>query len=94
MTANIKPKRKPDRIKKGLQRTLYEKRCRGMFKYTRILFLISIAATCMIGSTDAAQLVINEFAARNDSEQPLRNGELLDEDGDPSDWIEIYNPTE
>ena len=37
--------------------------------------------------------VISEFMASNDSKEPLEDGELLDEDGDSSDWIEIYNPT-
>jgi hypothetical protein len=64
-----------------------------MLKYTRISLLALIATTYMIGASNAAQLVINEFMARNDSAQPLRKGDLLDEDGDPSDWIEIYNPT-
>jgi hypothetical protein len=39
-------------------------------------------------------LIISEFMAINGSKQPLSAGELLDEDGDSSDWIEIYNPTE
>ena len=37
--------------------------------------------------------VISEFMASNGSKEPLAEGELLDEDGDSSDWIEIYNPT-
>ncbi|MBN2594355.1 MAG: chitobiase/beta-hexosaminidase C-terminal domain-containing protein, partial [Sedimentisphaerales bacterium] len=37
--------------------------------------------------------VISEFMASNGSSEPLDEGELLDEDGDSSDWIEIYNPT-
>ncbi len=37
--------------------------------------------------------VINEFMASNGSRQPLGAGELLDADGDSSDWIELYNPT-
>ena len=37
--------------------------------------------------------VISEFMASNGSREPLDEGELLDEDGDSSDWIEIYNPT-
>jgi hypothetical protein len=37
--------------------------------------------------------VISEFMASNGSKEPLDEGELLDEDGDSSDWIEIYNPT-
>jgi len=40
-----------------------------------------------------AALVISEFMAVNGSKLPLGKGELLDEDGDSSDWIEIYNPT-
>jgi hypothetical protein len=63
-----------------------------MFKFIRISLLALIATTYLVGPANAAQLVINEFMARNDSEPPLRNGDLLDEDGDPSDWIEIYNP--
>jgi len=39
-------------------------------------------------------LIISEFMAINGSKQPLAAGELLDEDGDSSDWIEIYNPME
>jgi len=39
-------------------------------------------------------LIISEFMAINGSKQPLTAGELLDEDGDSSDWIEIYNPTD
>ena len=64
-----------------------------MFKFIRISLLTLIATTYLIGSANAAQLLINEFMARNDSEPPLRNGDLLDEDGDASDWIEIYNTT-
>jgi len=38
--------------------------------------------------------VISEFMASNGSSEPLAEGELLDEDGESSDWIEIYNPTD
>ncbi|MEN6429100.1 MAG: chitobiase/beta-hexosaminidase C-terminal domain-containing protein, partial [Phycisphaerales bacterium] len=38
--------------------------------------------------------VINEFVASNGSAAPLGAGELLDSDGDSSDWIELYNPTQ
>ena len=31
--------------------------------------------------------VISEFMALNGSKEPLEEGELLDEDGDSSDWI-------
>ena len=38
-------------------------------------------------------VVINEFLASNGSRAPIDpdRGELLDEDGDASDWIELYN---
>jgi len=38
-------------------------------------------------------VVINEFLASNGSRAPVDpdQGELLDEDGDSSDWIELYN---
>ena len=36
-------------------------------------------------------LLITEFLASNASSEPLGKGELLDEDGDSSDWIEIFN---
>ena len=36
-------------------------------------------------------LLINEFMASNNSRPPLDPGELLDEDGHSSDWIELYN---
>ena len=38
-------------------------------------------------------VVITEFLAHNDSGALEDEGELLDEDGDASDWIELYNPT-
>lgn len=37
--------------------------------------------------------VISEFLTHNDSSVPLEAGELLDEDGQASDWIELFNPT-
>ncbi|MHC4111660.1 MAG: lamin tail domain-containing protein, partial [Planctomycetota bacterium] len=39
-------------------------------------------------------VVISEFMASNASQPPLDEGELLDGDGQSSDWIEIYNPTQ
>jgi len=65
-----------------------------MYKYTIISLFTLIAITYTNGPVNAQQLIINEFVARNNSETPLRNGELLDEDGDASDWIEIYNPSD
>ncbi|UCD49921.1 MAG: lamin tail domain-containing protein, partial [Phycisphaerales bacterium] len=42
---------------------------------------------------DTATAVINEFMATNGSVAPLGAGEILDADGDSSDWIEIRNPS-
>ncbi|MCF7974536.1 MAG: CotH kinase family protein [Phycisphaerae bacterium] len=42
----------------------------------------------------SASPMISEFLARNNSRVPLGPGELLDEDGDASDWIELHNPSE
>jgi hypothetical protein len=39
-------------------------------------------------------IIISEFMASNTSDEPLEEGELLDGNGDSSDWIEIYNPTD
>ena len=50
--------------------------------------------TTLTSGTYTAPLVISEFMASNSSNPPLEAGELLDEDGDSSDWIEIYNPTD
>jgi hypothetical protein len=45
------------------------------------------------GPGDLATPVISEFMASNGSQEPLGEGNLLDADGDSSDWIELYNPT-
>lgn len=37
--------------------------------------------------------VISEFMAVNRAKHPLAENELVDEDGDSSDWIELCNPT-
>jgi hypothetical protein len=42
---------------------------------------------------DGATPVIHEFLASNGSREPLGEGDLLDADGDSSDWLEVYNPT-
>ena len=38
-------------------------------------------------------VVISEFLADNDSKAPLTDGEILDGNGESSDWIELYNPS-
>jgi hypothetical protein len=52
------------------------------------------AFTAQDSDIEKPSLIISEFMAINGSKQPLESGELLDEDGDSSDWIEIYNPTD
>jgi len=55
---------------------------RSMEFISRLLFGIFLLVT--LGGLEAQTLRINEFMASND-------GVLLDEDGDSSDWIEIWN---
>ncbi len=43
-------------------------------------------------AADSDGPLINEFMASSGSTAPLGAGEILDEDGDSSDWIEIHNP--
>ena len=50
------------------------------------IFPILLSAVMLFPPVCLAQLQINEFVADND-------GSLLDQDGDDSDWIEIYNPS-
>ncbi|MBE0534618.1 MAG: lamin tail domain-containing protein [Phycisphaerae bacterium] len=40
---------------------------------------------------EGPSILINEFMASNNSKHPLAEGELLDEDGQSSDWIELLN---
>ena len=49
------------------------------------IFSILLSAVMLLQFTAYAQLRINEFVADND-------GNLLDKDGDDSDWIELHNP--
>ena len=57
--------------------------------FTVTVMLLSIPGLVMAQET----LVISEFVAANTSRTPLSQGELLDKDGDSSDWIEICNPS-
>jgi len=41
--------------------------------------------------TQTPAIVIHEFLADNGSRSPLEGGELLDGNGESSDWIELYN---
>lgn len=47
-------------------------------------------------NTQSPQVIISEFLADNDSDDPpvAEEGQILDGDGDASDWIEIYNQTD
>ena len=51
-----------------------------MKQFLIILFL------CIGSSIHAQHLVLNELMSANDAT-------FLDEDGDFSDWVELYNPT-
>ena len=42
-------------------------------------------------SAQTDPLFVSEFMANNGSRLPLGPGDLLDADGDSSDWIELYN---
>ena len=57
--------------------------------------IINEGASTAITGTYSQPLVISEFLASNQSPNPPEEeGQLVDEDGDSSDWIEIYNPTD
>jgi hypothetical protein len=59
----------------------------NMLRYRIILLVTLLSIVSMAGPAQAAEtLVINEFMASNSS--------FLDEDGDSSDWIEVFNQTE
>ena len=55
-------------------------------KLTTGILAAMLAVLCCATAVYAEGLVINEFLAINDSV-------LADEDGEYSDWIEIYNGT-
>jgi len=68
-----------------------------MLRTIRILLLLLMLVAFLLlaenPSAGATGPLISEFMAINGSKPPLEQGELLDENGDSSDWIEIYNPT-
>lgn len=47
-----------------------------------------------VWGVEGPSVLINEFMAVNNSKHPLEQGELLDEDGQSSDWIELLNVSE
>jgi hypothetical protein len=57
--------------------------------------VLSIMTMTLFSGLAAAQgtPIISEFMAANTSRAPLSQGELLDKDGESSDWIEIWNPS-
>ncbi|MBM4104620.1 MAG: hypothetical protein FJ263_11365, partial [Planctomycetes bacterium] len=57
----------------------------------RIVNLSDIAQLAQNWMLDAPLVVISEFLADNESKSPLGPGEILDGNGDSSDWIEIQN---
>jgi len=59
-----------------------------------VWFVVMVAVLLSPGLVLAqGTLVISEFVAANTSGAPLSESELLDEDGESSDWIEIWNPS-
>ncbi|MCK4293995.1 MAG: lamin tail domain-containing protein, partial [Planctomycetes bacterium] len=68
----------------------------GWVSATERTVIINEGQLTAITGTYSQPLVISEFMASNKSDNPPdpEKGELLDEDGDSSDWIEIYNPTD
>lgn len=55
----------------------------------------AIVLLSTFGAARAQEMpVISEFMAVNTSDVPLSHGEVVDLDGQSSDWIEIFNPTE
>jgi hypothetical protein len=60
-----------------------------------IMWPLALGASLCVADVpgDLATPVISEFMASNGSQNPLGVGDILDADGDSSDWIELYNPT-
>lgn len=57
-----------------------------LFKGSNFLYVLVIASFLLSQSAHSQTIVINEFMSSNDTT-------LADEDGDFSDWIELYNST-
>ena len=55
---------------------------------------VNAADYALLARNWGGTVVITELLASNHSEEPLTGGELLDENGDSSDWIELYNPSD
>jgi len=68
----------------------------GWISATNRSVLVGEGALTAISAEYSQPLVISEFLTSNHSPDPPDpdKGELVDEDGDSSDWIEIYNPTD
>ena len=77
-----------------LNETCEEPGCRADVDEAGRVNLIDFAWLAANWRADLTGPVINEFLASNASAAPLAAGELLDSDGESSDWIELYNPTQ
>ena len=55
---------------------------------------VNMADYALMARNWGGTAIITEFMASNHSDEPLGPGEILDEDGESSDWIEIHNPTD
>jgi len=62
-----------------------------MFRMKCLVIMVLILWLAPIGQINGETIVINEFLASNGSSGTESSG-LVDEDGDSSDWIELYNP--
>ena len=57
----------------------------------KIVNLSDIARLAQNWFQDAPRIIVNEFLADNKSKSPLKPGNILDGNGESSDWIEIHN---
>ncbi len=56
-----------------------------------LVYVLGVDQSCAFAQDPSKDLTIKEFMAINSSDLPLSQGEILDSNGESSDWIEIYN---
>lgn len=66
----------------------------GCYSVVFGLFLVLCSGPGGMAFGQGSGPVISEFLASNSSSLPLGAGEVLDEDGESSDWIELFNPSQ
>jgi len=57
------------------------------------LISLGLVISVLLGSVPAQDIQISEFLTSNGSSRPVHGGQILDEDGQSSDWIELQNTT-